>query len=93
MGIWTVAMVLTEMRREGIFFLRYRRGSTRSVIWRLSARGVAPVSPGWLTARLQELQVNNAKLLAASVLALSFSDELPFLCDDVVELIDARTGI
>jgi hypothetical protein len=92
-GIWTVAMALAAMRRAGGFYLRYRHGSKCSVIWRLSERGVAPVSPWWLTTWLRERQVDNAATLATSVLALAFSDELPVLCDDVVDLIDPRKDI
>jgi hypothetical protein len=89
-GNWTVAMVITEMRRAGVFYLRHRHGSEHYVIWRLSERGVAPVSPWWLTTWLHERQVDGAATLAASVLALPWRDELPFLCDDVVQLIDPR---
>jgi hypothetical protein len=90
MGIWTVAMALAEMRRAEIFYLRYRRGSKHSAIWRLSERGVAPVTPKFLAVWLQERQVDHAHALAFSVLTLPFSDELPLLTDDVVELIDPR---
>jgi hypothetical protein len=90
MGIWTIAMVLTEMRRLGGFYLRYRHGSKRSVIWRLSERGVAPVTPKWLTAWLQQRDVDNAQVLASGVLVLHFRDELPVLTDDIVVLIDPR---
>jgi hypothetical protein len=89
-SIWTIADALSAMRREGGFYLRYRHGSQLSVIWRLSERGVAPVTPWWLTTWLRERQVHNAATLAASVLALPWRDELPFLCDDVVDLIDPR---
>jgi hypothetical protein len=89
MGIWIVAMVISEMQRLGGFYLYQRRG-LQPALWRLSERGVAPVTPKSLTAFLQEREVDNTQVLASSVLALSFSNELPHLFDDMIDLIDPR---